>query len=237
MVRRTDSNTSLLDEVLSTLSKISNSKSLPFSKVFEVIRSKCSKSELKWTYSAEMGDFEIRDKTRINSNDDKDSNDDEDITWLRELLEESRKWMLDEGRHKDYSEFTIDKVLVRQTDAAGANIIHVCYLYKKYETFGKYLVQQYPTLAVLPYSNVVTYDVRVSSIKENLHTTEDLMPFTGENILHMTVMCRDLDQTRWLLDFYRNHEHITNDGLKKLLMTAARGYYTLTLIHFINFSC
>ena len=220
LIRRTDtSSISLLDEVLSSLFKLaSNSKVLLVSQVFEEIKLKCSKAESKWTYSAEMRGFEKRRNAVINSNDD------EDITWLQELLEESRKWKHEEGRDKHFSEFSIDKVLVRQTDAAGANIIHVCYLYKKYENFGKYLVQQYPTLAVLPFSNFVTYEVRVSSIKENLHTTKELMPFTGENILHMTVMSRDLEQTRWLLDFYRSHEHTTRDGLKKLLMTAAKGY-------------
>ena len=164
------------------------------------------------------------------------SDDDDDIEWFRDLLEESRRYKnRDEvNSNKHFSEFTIDKLLVLKTDAVGANIIHVSYLYKKYEKFGRWLVTQYPTLAVLPYNDEVKYAVRVSAVKEDLHAIPKHMPYTGENILHMTVMNRNLEETRWLLDFYRNHEHNTNDGLKTLLMTAATGNLQV-IYHYIIF--
>ena len=160
------------------------------------------------------------------------TDEDSDIEWLRELLEKSRE-LLEKSRRaknrdalnrsKHFSEFTIDKILVLETDVIGANIIHVSYLYKKYKEFGRWLVTQYPTLAVQPYSDEVKFDLRVSAVKEDLRVTRRDMLYTGENILHMTILSRDIKETRWLLDFYRSYQH--TDGLTTLLMTAAVGNY------------
>lgn len=150
---------------------------------------------------------------------------DEDLDWFFELLEDSRKYKWAFGIDKHFSEFTIDKVLIRQKDPVGGNIIHNAYLYKKYATFGRWLVEHYPTIAVEPFDDSVSYSLRLSAIKEGLYITNSDMPYTGETILHMTVIARNLEETRWLVDFYRFHEHHTNDGLKKLLMTAATGSF------------
>ena len=237
-------------------SKVSNKKHLkkgvkgvPCSFIFEQIRSKYFELDnAPWTTSGKFSKDKMSGevgRTRwnramgsTNSKDGEISEDDIDVKWFRELLEESRRYKNRDAvnQNKHFSEFTIDKLLVLKTDAVGANIIHVSYLYEKYEEFGHWLVTQYPTLAVLPYNDEVKHAVRVSAVKEDLHVTTELMPYTGENILHMTVINRNLEETRWLLDFYRNHEHNTNNGLKTLLMTAATGnlqliyYYLLFLI-------
>ena len=48
---------------------------------------------------------------------------------------------------------------------------------------------------------------------------------SGENILHMTIIGRNIEETRWLLDFYRDHEHSVTYGLEKLLTANASGQF------------
>lgn len=47
----------------------------------------------------------------------------------------------------------------------------------------------------------------------------------GENILHMTIIRRNMGETRWLLDFYRDHKHSVPHGLERLLTANAVGRF------------
>ena len=49
------------------------------------------------------------------------------------------------------------------------------------------------------------------------------MPYTGENVLHITISFGNVAETRWLLDFYRAHEHSVPHGLERLLISNANG--------------
>jgi hypothetical protein len=52
-----------------------------------------------------------------------------------------------------------------------------------------------------------------------------LMPYAGQNILHMAIIKRNHAETRWLLDFYNNRNQSLSGGLSLLLTTAAIGHF------------
>lgn len=108
-----------------------------------------------------------------------------------------------------------DVNLVLRTDAAGGNVIHAAYLYEQYQ-IGRWFVEHYPTLAILPYSD---------ECKEGMAIDSDDMPYAGENILHMTIVRKNITETRWLLDFYKEHKDSVKDGLETLLLANARGKF------------
>ena len=89
------------------------------------------------------------------------------------------------------------KTDLTEIDAAGANIIHLAYLYEWYH-IGHWLVETYPDLALVPYSDKLPGEMGGYSNK--------LMPYSGENILHMVIVRRNYGEVRWLLDFYRDHK-------------------------------
>jgi hypothetical protein len=59
--------------------------------------------------------------------------------------------------------------------------------------------------------------------KQVVKVPEHLMPYAGENILHMVIIRRNLEETRWLLDFYKNHQFSVPGGLYALLNSNAVG--------------
>ena len=136
---------------------------------------------------------------------------------------------------------------IYSNDVAGANIVHLAYLFKHYH-IGHYLVKRYPRLASLPYSGKIdVLDKFITDLKHNSFSSpalyrkyqelrkrlgekvdavlEENMLYTGENVLHMTIMRRNYEETRWLLDFYRDHAHSFPDCLPRLLNTDATGKF------------
>ena len=67
-----------------------------------------------------------------------------DLPRLIERLEVERK--LNDGVK------LFDAELVKKTDSVGGNVIHAAYLYQKYH-IGRWLVENYPFVALEPYSN------------------------------------------------------------------------------------
>lgn len=104
--------------------------------------------------------------------------------------------LLPPNKHESFAmEQSSEKPLVECTDAVGANIIHIAYLFERY-AIGRYLVRHYPELALQGYSDKSTY--------KDVNPEE--MPYTGENILHMTIVKKNHAEVRWLLDFYRDRK-------------------------------
>lgn len=144
----------------------------------------------------------------------------------------------------------IKKSAIYYYDAAGANIVHIAYLCMHYH-IGHYLVKRYPYLACAPYTSDIGGLIRAikgtegkggarkevleekwESLREMMALQdgenaplEEKMLYTGENILHMTIIRRNYDEVRWLLDFYRDHRHSHPGGLGKLLNTHATGKF------------
>ena len=145
----------------------------------------------------------------------------------------------------------IKKSAIYYHDAAGANIVHIAYLCTHYQ-IGRYLVKRYPDLACNPYTSDLDGLIRAledgeegktKSKKEVLYQKwlslraqmnlpfgdnkelEKKMLYTGENILHMTIIRRNYDEVRWLLDFYQDHRHSHPGGLGKLLNGQAIGTF------------
>ena len=117
--------------------------------------------------------------------------------------------------------FNADKKLIEDDiDPCGANIILAAYLLKKYD-IGRWLVENYPDQAFLPYDNncdgyFEDYD---------LDMTPDEMPYTGQNILHISIVHKNLGEIRWLLEFYSEHKFSCESGLEILLNTAVTGTF------------
>ena len=100
---------------------------------------------------------------------------------------------------------------LEEVDAAGANIIHLAYLYEWYH-IGHWLVESYPELALVPYLDKLPNEMK--------GYPSSYMPYTGENILHMVIVRRNYAEVRWLLDFYKDHKDSVPHGLAQLLMNA-----------------
>lgn len=84
---------------------------------------------------------------------------------------------------------------IKDTDAVGGSPVHVAYLYQKYDV-GRWLVEHFPDEALQPYTDKSTY----------VGLPPQYMPYTGENILHMTIIRRNHVEARFLLDFYRDRK-------------------------------
>jgi hypothetical protein len=106
------------------------------------------------------------------------------------------------------------------TDAAGGNCVHLSYMFGHYDV-GRYLIERYPELGLQTYSGKVLPilqgtvrglfpDLKKMELTDPdlIAREEQLMPFTGENVLHMVIMQRSYGQVLWLLDFYRNHNDL-----------------------------
>ena len=106
---------------------------------------------------------------------------------------------------------------VREIDPTGATIIHKAYLLKYYE-IGHWLVNKFPELALVGYSNQVPVEL------SEVYGPED-MPYTGATVLHLVILRRDFEEVRWLLDFYKDHKDSVENGLAKLLAANATGSF------------
>ena len=107
-----------------------------------------------------------------------------DLNTLRERISLSA-----DGIHEDD--------LINKRDAIGGNIIHQAYSLENYR-IGRWLVQKYPHIALLPYDGVLSDEILQ---KLDVPNYKDLMPNTGENILHMLIIRRNYEEVRWLLNF------------------------------------
>jgi hypothetical protein len=103
--------------------------------------------------------------------------------------------------------------LLTTRDGAGACIIHIAYLYQKYD-IGRSLVEKYPELSVLRYARVDTVD------GEN-----GLMPYLGENIMHMAIASRNYEEVKWLIDLHNNEENPRPDLLLQMLSARCFGHF------------
>ena len=110
---------------------------------------------------------------------------------------------------------------VLKRDSVGATVFHMAYILKRYK-IARYLVQRYPMEALSPYAGGALVE---NDEGEMEYMSEDDMPYTGQNILHITVIFKNIAETRWLLDFYRNHEHSAAHGLESLLIANAKGRF------------
>ena len=118
-----------------------------------------------------------------------------------------------------------EKEIIDVRDAAGANIIHMAYLLGNY-VIGHWLVETYPWIALLPYSGKLSEELRTNKPEvQRIKNVEELMPYTGENILHMVIVRRDYEEVRWLLDFYKGHRDSIPHGLAILLTSKATGKF------------
>eukprot|EP01038_Epipyxis_sp_PR26KG_P011684 gene11684-15645_t len=106
-----------------------------------------------------------------------------------------------------------------ENDSAGANIIHLAYLFERYE-MGRSLVKKYPLLALKPYSDNISPEIRREFDVLCPNTAKYHMPYVGENILHMVIIRREYEEVKWLLTFFED----TPAALRTLLMQEATGY-------------
>lgn len=87
---------------------------------------------------------------------------------------------------------------LQEVDPTGANIILKAYMSKFYQ-MGRWMVENYPFMALKPYSN------KLPPFLAKMGYSPDHMPFTGLNILHIVIVRREYEELRWLLDFYKDH--------------------------------
>ena len=137
-----------------------------------------------------------------------------DLNTLKEKIQEQMK-------QKGCSE----EALIDERDAAGANIIHLAYLLENYK-LGRWLVKVYPFVALKPYSSDLPHQAienkpELAVLKE----MEKMMPYTGENLLHMVIVRSNYEEVRWLLDFYKDHKDSVPGGLVRLLTSNAIGSF------------
>ena len=104
-----------------------------------------------------------------------------------------------------------DKGTVRERDPVGACVFHIAYLYQKYD-YGRWLIKEYPLDCHKPYSR-----------PDNYAGLDVHLPYTGENILHMTIAQRSLEETENILQTYKEWHGGT--FLTKLLSAKASGYF------------
>lgn len=116
------------------------------------------------------------------------------------------------------------KDAVLKCDVGGGNIIHYAYYIKKYE-IGRWLVRKYPCEALAQYSD----DCTTINKLENLDVMPEEMPFTGINILHLVLYDKNIDEARWLLEYYFGNSDVVNGGFHSILHAYATGnYYRIT---------
>jgi ankyrin repeat protein len=100
-------------------------------------------------------------------------------------------------------------------DASGAHLIHQVYGHEKYE-LGRKLVQSFPDFALQGHTAKSYLTLHGNKLDESL------MPFVGQNILHMTILRRNYAEVKWLLEFYRKR---SPENIRKLLFARATGTF------------
>ena len=94
-----------------------------------------------------------------------------DLAGLKQFLSDAEN---------NYNDYNADKIYIENSiDPVGANIIHAAYLFKNYE-MGRWLVENYPEQAFLPFSN--KYNAKKYG---EIGITEDDMPYTGELMIKL----------------------------------------------------
>jgi len=104
------------------------------------------------------------------------------------------------------------EVAIMKKDGAGATIIHISYLFQNFHV-GRYLVKRFPHLATVRYDavDIVDGDCR-------------MMPYLGENILHIAIAHRAHDEVQWLISFFSEKES-DSKHLMELLGARAFGHF------------
>ena len=93
-----------------------------------------------------------------------------------------------------------EEILSRKYDSIGGTLLHQLYNYQKYE-ICRWIVVNFPEYGLEKYINT---------------------PFKGKNILHQTILNKNFDETKWLLDYYSKRN---TDELKNLLTATCTGTY------------
>ena len=116
------------------------------------------------------------------------------------------------------------KEILKMTDCVGYNVVHVAYLMQKYE-IGRWLVKNFPDVAIQPCSKKCSAIVMENAKMDRLEISDEDMPYAGQNILHLTIIQRNHEETRWLLDFYTKHKYSGIYGLDQLLLGNVTGNF------------
>ena len=130
-----------------------------------------------------------------------------DLDQVKRVLKEKKKalhlYVSQDGTSDTQEEcIPADKAEVIKRDAAGATAFHIAYLFEQYD-IARYLVEHYPTEALLPYDgDCILFDSDTGKIR--LIVEKKDMMYSGENILHIAIIKRNIPETRWLLEFYRD---------------------------------
>jgi hypothetical protein len=95
-------------------------------------------------------------------------------------------------------------------DPVGASVFHIAYLYGIYP-IGRWLVENYSSECLGKYDT-----------PENYTDDEDFLPYTGENILHMVIMQRELEEADFILKTYEKKGEVY---LHNLLCAEAIGHF------------
>ena len=170
----------------------------------------CSSLNTKYLTKYIMGKYASDKREKMMYNKQKqlhnDSNSLFNIIILNDLTLLKQKLGNDKAANKERIKSTIDPT--------GANIIHTAYSLKYYE-IGRWLVKNYPDVGCQSYG----YDEKFG---EELNLGCEEMPYSGQTILHIAIFNKNIDEVRWMLEFYKNQYQ---PGLDILLNTAVRGKF------------
>eukprot|EP01041_Mallomonas_annulata_P016899 gene16899-35067_t len=93
-----------------------------------------------------------------------------------------------------------DPDLIKDRDPLGASVIHCAYIYNiskilTNKPLRRWLVSNFPEEALEPFS---------ASTKDSKEIVDKnyILPFAGENILHICIVNRDIDEIIWLFDHF-----------------------------------
>lgn len=115
------------------------------------------------------------------------------------------------GNFEEFKKHCLDvSTAVDTRDPVGACVFHIAYLYGIYDS-GRWLVENYPTECLNTYGVPAGYT-----------DDKDFLPYTGENILHMVIMQRSLEQAQFILKTY---EEKGEEDLRNLLCAQAVGHF------------
>eukprot|EP01041_Mallomonas_annulata_P000807 gene807-1571_t len=99
-------------------------------------------------------------------------------------------------------EFLLNKPdFIMERDPLGASVIHNAYIFIKpseilqNKFLRRWLVENFPEEALKPFSETTKYNKKLDD--ENY-----ILPFAGENILHICIVKRDIDEINWLFDHF-----------------------------------
>jgi hypothetical protein len=84
-------------------------------------------------------------------------------------------------------------------DSTGATLLHQLFRYQKWELF-KWTVTNFPDFGLVPH---------------RLQDGDKILPYGGQNILHMAVLAGQYDKAKWILNFYSRH---SDSALRSLIL-------------------